>query len=444
MSQRLDGRTGHSARSSAAAKYRLLTANLDGTDQKVLHIAPLTILARWLAWSPDGQRIAYPEFQPENALSGINLFDLGSGKLQTLTFSDKAIWEMVWAAAADGLFVIYQQKGTNYSHRQIGFVSVPEGQFRPISRDTNSHATLSLSADGQTLATVQQKAVRNFYVLPGQGSATANVNPFLSDGEQIQSFHWTSDGGLLTTDGTRLVRHDAQGRKSSQLVSDPAAQILNVSPCGAQYIVFPWAFAAGTNSIGIWRVNVDGSSPARLADGQFEVAPVCSAQQEWVYYEPDRKQIWRVPLDASVKPEPIPGSDIPHAILVGRELAISPDSETLAYLVEVLTSEKQSGIEKIALLDLNTLRSPRLLGVDPRISTAAQFTADGKAVAYGIRQNGVDNIWIQPIDGSPGRQITNFDREQILSFHWSPDGRSLGILRGHTDSDVVLLQESKP
>jgi Tol biopolymer transport system component len=129
---------------------------------------------------------------------------------------------------------------------------------------------------------------------------------------------------------------------------------------------------------------------------------------------------------------------------VGRELAISPDGETLAYLVEVLTSEKQSGIEKVALLDLATLRSPRLLDVDPRISTAAQFTANGKAVAYGIRQNGVDNIWIQPMDGSPGRQITNFDREQILSFHWSPDGRSLGILRGHTDSDVVLLQESKP
>jgi eukaryotic-like serine/threonine-protein kinase len=428
-----------------AGKYRLLTANLDGTDENVLHIAPLTILARWLSWSPDGKTIAYPEFQPENALGGINLFDLGSGKLQTLTFSDKAIWEMVWNTVADGLFVIYQQKGPNYNHRQLGFVSVPGGQFHPISRDTNSHATLSLSAEGRTLATVQQKAVSNFYVLPGEGSATANVSPFPSDGEQIQYFHWTSDGGLLTTDGIRLVRRDGHRQNPGQLVIDPEAAILNVSPCGAQYVVFPWAFAARTNSIDIWRVNADGSSPTRLADGQFEVAPVCSAYQNWVYYEPDRKQIWRVPLDASSKPEPIAGSAIPHAVLVGHDLAISPDGNTLAYLVEVLTSEKQSGIGKIALLDLVTLRSPRLLDVDPRISTAAQFTADGKAVAYGIRQNGVDNIWIQPLAGSPGgRQITNFDREQILSFHWSPDGRSLGILRGHTDSDVVLLQESRP
>jgi eukaryotic-like serine/threonine-protein kinase len=426
-----------------AGKYRLLAASLDGADQNVLYIAPLNILARWLSWSPDGRTIAYPEFQPQNALGGINLLDVGSGKLQTLAFSDKAIWEMVWAAAGDGLFVIYQQKGPNYSHRQIGFVSVPGGQFRAISRDTSSHLTLSLSSDGRTLATVQEKAVSNFYVLPGVGSSSANVGAFLSDGEQIQYFDWTSNGGLLSSDGTRLLSRDAQGKNPSQLVSDPGAAVLNVAPCGAQYVVFPWAFAAGTNSIGIWRANADGSSPTRLADGQFEETPVCSSHQNWVYYEPNRQQIWRVHLDASGKPEPIPGSAVPRSVLVGRGIAISPDEKTLAYLVEVLTSEKQSGIEKVALLDLATLDSPQLLDVDPRISTAAQFTTDGKGLAYGIRQDGVDNIWVQPLTGLPGRQITNFDREQILSFHWSPDGRSLGILRGHTDSDVVLLQESK-
>ena len=82
--------------------------------------------------------------------------------------------------------------------------------------------------------------------------------------------------------------------------------------------------------------------------------------------------------------------------------------------------------------------------VDPRISRGVQFTPDGKAVAYPIAENGVDNVWIQPLDGSPGRQITHFNSEQITAFHWSPDGKNLGILRGHTDSDVILLQEAKP
>ena len=427
-----------------AGKYRLLSANLDGTDQKVLYIATLTFLARWLAWSPDGKKLAYPEFQPENALGGINLFDLDTRKVQTLTFADKAIWEMVWSPAADGLFVIYQQKGPNYGHRQIGFVSLSDGQLRPISRDTNSHATLTLSADGKTLATVQQKAVSNFYVLPGEGGTSPNLSPFVSDGEQIQHFNWTTDGGLLTTDGTQLVRRDANGKNPSQLISDPAAGILDLSLCGPQYVVFPWAFPGGTNSIGIWRVNADGSGPAKLADGKSGETPACSPHQDWVYYQPDGRQIWRVPLDGSGKPETIPGSAVSRVILVGRSMGISPDGRTLAYLVEVLTSEQQNGIEKIALLDLATLTSPRLLDVNPRISSGVQFTSQGKAVAYGVREHGVDNIWVQPIDGSPSHQITKFDSEQILSFHWSPDGKSLGILRGHTDSDVVLLQESKP
>ena len=106
--------------------------------------------------------------------------------------------------------------------------------------------------------------------------------------------------------------------------------------------------------------------------------------------------------------------------------------------------ETEDGTIKVALLDLATLKDPRLLNANPHISAGPQFTPDGKAVAYPVRENGVDNVWIQPLDGSPGHTITQFDAEQILSFHWSPDGKNLGVLRGHTDSDVVLLQESKP
>jgi WD40 repeat protein len=171
---------------------------------------------------------------------------------------------------------------------------------------------------------------------------------------------------------------------------------------------------------------------------------VCAANHNWVYYLADAKQLWRVPLDGSGKPEAIPGSGVAGAFMAGRGMGVSPDGKTLAYLVELVNPGNPTGTEKIALLDVATLSSPRLLEVNPRISKGVQFTPDGKAVAYPISENGVDNVWIQPLDGTRGRQITHFNSEQILSFHWSPDGRTLGILRGHTDSDVVLLQESRP
>ena len=428
-------------------KRRLLTAKLDGSDEKVLQIVPLDYLPRWLAWSPDGKKIAYPDAS-KGAFGAVSWFEVESGKVNTITFADKEMTALQWSNGGDGLFVTYRQKGPELARIQVGFVSLSDGQVRPISHDTNTYSTLTLSGDGKTLATVQQKIASNLFVLPGTGSTSANATPVLVDGEKIGNFNWAADGALLTSDFTRLLQTDVAGKNSTVLTSDPAAGILGFAPCGTQYIVFAWAFHGGVNTSGIWRVNADGSHPIPLTDGVsdgfFGYPPACSGHHPWIYFFRDVSQVWRVPLDGSGKAEPAPGTAVPpHAFHAGRGMEISPDEKTLAYLIEFVNLESGAGTPKIALLDLTTSAAPRLLDVNPHVSAGPQFTPDGKAVAYPVRENGVDNVWIQPLDGSADRQITKFDAEQILSFHWSPDGKSLGILRGHTDSDVVLLQETK-
>ena len=239
------------------------------------------------------------------------------------------------------------------------------------------------------------------------------------------------------------MRRDANGANPVQVIGDPTANLLSPWSCGNQFIVFSWAFHEG-NSLAIWRINADGSNPIKLTDERVgDTFPVCSANSNWVYYWPGVQNLARVPLDGSGKSEPIPGSAVENAFLAGRGIGISPDGKMLVYVVGLQTAAGPSK-EKIALLDTTTLRSPRILDTNPNISKGVQFTADGKSVAYPVKENGVDNVWIQPLDGSFGRQVTQFRSEQILSFHWSPDGKKLGILRGHTDSDVVLLQEPQP
>jgi hypothetical protein len=61
---------------------------------------------------------------------------------------------------------------------------------------------------------------------------------------------------------------------------------------------------------------------------------------------------------------------------------------------------------------------------------------------YPIRENGVDNLWLQPLDGSRGHQITNFQSDVIRLFEFSPDGKTVGVFRQHTESDVVLLHDT--
>jgi len=432
-------------------KVQLLSAKLDGSDEKMLHVEPLVFLPRWLAWSPDGKKIAYPDNRP-GKYGGMSLFDLESGKITTLTFADKQPTALQWSTGGDGLLVTYRQKGPDLGRIQIGFLALSDGkaseaQVRPISHDTNTYSTVTLSADGKTLATVQQKTVSNLFVLPGAGSTSPAATPLSVDGVKISNFNWASDGALLTSDFARLVQTDVRGKNLTVLASDPAAGIFGFSLCGAQYIVFPWAFHGGTDMIGLWRLNADGSHPTQLTEGN-DVGqggtPVCSGNHNWVYFFRGVQNLWRVPLDGSAKPERIPGSTVPQTFQAGRGMGISPDGKTLAYMVKYLNQQTEDGTIKVALLDLATLKDPRLLDANPHISAGPQFTPDGKAVAYPVRENGVDNVWIQPLDGSPGHTITQFDAEQILSFHWSPDGKNLGVLRGHTDSDVVLLQESKP
>jgi Tol biopolymer transport system component len=147
--------------------------------------------------------------------------------------------------------------------------------------------------------------------------------------------------------------------------------------------------------------------------------------------------MYRVPLDGSSKSEAVLNS--PKGYLFLSPPSVSLNGKTLAVAVQ----NAEQADQKIALFELGSSGPPRMLDTN-HYKLGVQFTLDGKSVAYAIRENGVDNIWVHPLDGSPGHLITDFKSEQIWSFSLSPDGKSLAVLRGHYDSDVVLLQEYKP
>jgi Tol biopolymer transport system component len=65
-------------------------------------------------------------------------------------------------------------------------------------------------------------------------------------------------------------------------------------------------------------------------------------------------------------------------------------------------------------------------------------------VAYPITENGTTNLWLQPLDGSAGHQLTHLTSEPIADFAWSPDGKILAVTSQHDVADVVLLKEGNP
>jgi len=103
----------------------------------------------------------------------------------------------------------------------------------------------------------------------------------------------------------------------------------------------------------------------------------------------------------------------------------------------------EAGTAKIAIVNLLAgSELARIVNSDSRIAGLPHFFPDGKSLVYVIRENSADNLWLQPLDGSRGRQITNFNSDTIQNYEFSPDGKTLGVMRSHTESDVVLLRDT--
>jgi Tol biopolymer transport system component len=203
-------------------------------------------------------------------------------------------------------------------------------------------------------------------------------------------------------------------------------------------VVLSWGFHSGSNGARIWRLNADGSSATQLTNGKVDINPVCSPDGRWVYYQdPAADRILRVSIQGG-KPEIVPGTVVFDAGSARPLGGLSPDGKQMPFFSQSAFAHNELNIVNLEA-DPNPTR--RTLSPDSRVSGAVVFTPDAQAVAYPILENGVSNIWVQPLDGSPGRQITNFKSGTFRSFRWSPDGKSLALIRDASQSDVVLLHE---
>jgi Tol biopolymer transport system component len=179
----------------------------------------------------------------------------------------------------------------------------------------------------------------------------------------------------------------------------------------------------------------------------------CSPDGKWVYYISDvQLAFMRLPL-AGGPAETLKEVNSTGGIVKG--MAISPDGKTMALYAPQGDPNTRTYTSKIALLTMDadgkTLR--KIITTDPRCGlgfsepgpsswNTFHFTPDGKGIALLIEEKGVDNIWVQPIDGSAGHQITHFDSQQIQDFRWSPDGKHLAVIRNDYSGDVILLHDS--
>jgi Tol biopolymer transport system component len=72
-----------------------------------------------------------------------------------------------------------------------------------------------------------------------------------------------------------------------------------------------------------------------------------------------------------------------------------------------------------------------------------RWSLDGQAIVYTERQNGVGNLWEQPLAGGPPQQLSDFKTDLISNFTFSRDGKNIVLARGPKGAYVVLIRDFK-
>ena len=437
-------------------KWRLLEAEANGSNEKVLQIADAADnpSVAELSWSPDGKLLAVATQVVNSAsLSNIQLFDFARGNSQPFVATgDKIIEEIAWARDGKGIFITYLPRGQRLSVRgQIGLFSYPGAAFRPITNDLTNHSTLGFSADGRTLATVQTEVSTEIDLLPANGGAAVTPVPGIPVHESFPGFDWTQDGQLLISYGSRLVRTRTDGTAVATILSDPAAWIKDAVSCdNDRWIAANWLVHTEGNISKIWRANPDGSDAVPVTPPEFGTLWGCSPDGKWLYYSESSMSsgVLRIP-SAGGKPEEEPGTNPANSLRLSATL--SPDGKSLALMTNLLKPESKTYSNRIVLLnpdsgvrnlDLDPALNVAFRAVGPPAANGFHFSPDGKSLAFLINENGVDNIWVQPLDGSKGRKLTSFTSKRIEDFRWSRDGKTLAVLHFSGVSDVILLHDT--
>jgi dipeptidyl aminopeptidase/acylaminoacyl peptidase len=266
---------------------------------------------------------------------------------------------------------------------EIVLINIATGEQRVLTSGHKHASSPRWSPDGRSLAFIaesseEKDAAPQVFVLPMDGGDAKKITN-ATDG--VEQFAWRPDGKMMA-----YVTPDAVDKKAIAAHHD-AFQVGDTD-----YL----ETAAGQPSH-VWLVSADGGEAKRITSGT-----------------------WSLPV---VYPPSPPSSP----------LSWSPDGKSLL-ITRQETAEPGDGFDvAIQVLDVDTGKVRKLTS-HKELESAAVYSPDGSQVAYWYSKDGDANnqneIFVAPVSGGDGADVTRAIDRNIQRAIWMPDGKSL-LVGGH-------------
>jgi eukaryotic-like serine/threonine-protein kinase len=406
-----------------AAAWLYVPSHAPQPDFRVMPLTSYAGFQRDPAFSPDGNQIAFAWTGRSGTVTHIYAKIIGTDTPLQLTFGDMSDMHPAWAPDGKSIAFIRVLSPTVTGIYEVPPLGGPERHIAEVFSEP--YQTLGWSRDNKWLVTSGRQepgkpsrifaiSVESGQVRPiSLGSENDEFYPALSfDSERLAFSRETSFGrwGIFVVHVNQTLEPTEVPRRLQTPFGLNRQPVW--TPDGKEVI-----FAnGGTVNTHLWRVAVDGGTPARDLSmiGTVAYQPAIASRGDRLAYVHDynNANIWSIPITPNGKAGlPTSAVSAPRSSWI-RPNAFSPDGKRITF------ESDRSGPYGVWIANTDGSNATFLSSS----SGSASWGPDGRTIAFDSRRDEKGEIYLISADGGPAHRITGAKGDNLHPC-WSRDGK---------------------
>ena len=433
------GRLAFVRRRPVEASAEILTADLDGRNEKIVSTRKLDEGYLNASISPDGRSIVSAATSKGNLARPMELvlIDVASGNQRSLT-SQSWLWigQSAWLADGSGVAVVgYGAMSPNLTD-EVWFVSIKDGKARLLESGVNGVFGLSITADGNSIVVVKSDKITNFVVSPLTDLSKEEVIVTKAGDQSLLPLgvDWADDGRIFysaTENGNADIWSiSADGQDQRRLTADKYADLQPRISSDGQFLYF---LSNRTGKMSVWRSRTDGRDPQKLTDGSDVFSVTVAPDGRSIYYTARAdslfsQHLWHASADGTNAQKLTNKTTI--------QPRVSPDGKTIA----CFHPPPESGPPVLTLLNAETGEMIRQY-TERKNDLSLEWLANSRELLVLSRNGSGSMMWKLSIESGEATKIRDWPNENIFRIALSPGGDRLFYEKGVSVNNVLLLKK---